>query len=150
MGLFDTDQMADIARIAERSKQLAEPARKSSGAKNIAAEVERISKEVIEYFKDSKAICIRNRRDLHDYVTDMIDAGIGGIDTETTGLDRRDDRIVGASLYYPGGVECYIPSKHIIPVMDEPYADQLDYREVAEEFDRFRQKQTCGNSGAWL
>lgn len=142
MGLFDSEQMADIARIAERSKQLAEPARKLSGSKNVSADVERMSRAVMEYFQDSKAICIRNRQDLHDYVTDMIDAGIGGIDTETTGLDRRDDRVVGASLYFPGGVECYIPSRHIMPIIEEPYADQLDYREIAEEFDRFRQKKT--------
>ena len=142
MGLFTQDQMAEITKIAEKSKQLAAPVKQHGFHKNITARLEQISQVVIDYFKGSEAVCIRDRRTLHDYVTDMIDVGIGGIDTETTGLDRRDDKVVGASLYFPGGVECYIPSKHIIPIMDEPYKDQLDYREVQEEFDRFRQKGT--------
>ncbi len=142
MGLFTQEQMSDIAEIAERSKRLAAPIKKPPNAKNIAQQVEMISQQVIEYFKDSPAKCIHTRQELHDYVTDMIEAGIGGIDTETTGLDRRLDKVVGASLYFPDGVEVYIPSKHIVPIMETPYPGQLDYREVQEEFDRFRQKKT--------
>lgn len=142
MGLFSPEQMSDIAAIAERSKRLAAQIKKPPSARNIAEQVERLSQIVVDYFKDSPAKCIHTRRELHDYVTDMIEAGIGGIDTETTGLDRRLDKIVGSSLYFPDGVEVYIPSKHIVPIMEEPYPGQLDYREVQEEFDRFRQKKT--------
>lgn len=142
MGLFSMAEISEIQAIAEKSKQLEAPKKSQVGKRNIPAQIEAISATVKEYFKDSPAKCCRTRQELHDYVTDMIDAGIGGIDTETTGLDRQKDWIVGSSLYYPGGVEIYIPNKHILPVFEEPYKDQLDYREVKEEFDRFRQKGT--------
>ena len=60
-----------------------------------------------------------------------------GIDTETTGTDVVHDTIVGASLYYPGGVECYIPCKHIVPIFDTPYKNQLTYEEVGQELQLF-------------
>ena len=142
MGLFSMAEISEIQAIAEKSKQLEAPKKSQVGKRNIPAQIEAISATVKEYFKDSPAKCCRTRQELHDYVTDMIDAGIGGIDTETTGLDRQKDWIVGSSLYYPGGVEIYIPNRHILPVFEEPYKDQLDYREVKEEFDRFRQKGT--------
>jgi DNA polymerase I-like protein with 3'-5' exonuclease and polymerase domains len=142
LGLFSMSEINEIQAIAEKSKTLDTAPKKSAGKRNIAGQVEVISQTVQDYFKDSKAICCRSRRELHDYVTDMIDAGIGGIDTETTGLDRQKDWIVGSSLYYPGGTEIYIPNRHILPIFEEPYKDQLDYREVKEEFDRFRQKNT--------
>ena len=59
------------------------------------------------------------------------------LDTETTGLDRINDHIVGASLYCPGQPECYIPMKHLIPIFDQPYKDQLTYEQVGAEFQRF-------------
>ena len=136
LGLFSRAQIAQVNAIAEKSKaSLEQTAPKSTkSTKGLNAELKAMSDAVIEYFKDSPAILITTKEQLHDYVTDMIAAGYGGIDTETTGLDRIRDTIVGASLYYPGGVECYIPSKHLVPIFDAPYKDQLTYEEIGEEF----------------
>ena len=138
MGLFSRAQIAQVNAIAEKSKaSLEQTAPKSTkSTKGLNAELKAMSDAVIEYFKDSPAILITTKEQLHDYITDMIAAGYGGIDTETTGLDRIRDTIVGASLYYPGGVECYIPSKHLVPIFDAPYKDQLTYEEIGEEFQR--------------
>lgn len=136
MSLFNSSQMARINEVAERTKQLNKEKPKAVRVSTINAELNEMSKAVQEYFKDSKAILIRTKDQLHDYVTSCIEAGYAGIDTETTGLDRQNDWIVGASLYYPGGVECYIPMKHLVPIFESPYKGQLSYEEVSEEFKR--------------
>lgn len=128
--------MAKINEVAERAKQLNKEKTKAVRVSTVNAELNEMSKSVQEYFKDSKAILIRTKEQLHDYVTNCIEAGYAGIDTETTGLDRQNDWIVGASLYYPGGVECYIPMKHLVPIFESPYKGQLSYEEVSEEFKR--------------
>ena len=136
MSLFNSSQMAKINEVAERTKQLNKEKPKAVRVSTVNAELNEMSKAVQEYFKDSKAILIRTKDQLHDYVTSCIEAGYAGIDTETTGLDRQNDWIVGASLYYPGGVECYIPMKHLVPIFESPYKGQLSYEEVSEEFKR--------------
>lgn len=136
MSLFNSSQMAKINEVAERTKQLNKEKPKAVRVSTVNAELNEMSKAVQEYFKDSKAILIRTKEQLHEYVTNCIEAGYAGIDTETTGLDRQNDWIVGASLYYPGGVECYIPMKHLVPIFESPYKGQLSYEEVSEEFKR--------------
>lgn len=135
MGLFSKSDISKINEVASRSKHLSEH-KVSTKSKNITSELTDMSNKVIEYFKDSPAILITDPVDLHEYVSELIQSGYAGIDTETTGLDRSYDTIVGASLYYPGGVECYIPMKHLVPLFDEPYKDQLTYEQVSREFQR--------------
>lgn len=134
MKLFSSSQIATINKVAENSKASKSNPKKVD--KNITSELSRISQQVVEYFKDSEAILITTRDELHSYIDKVIEAGIFAYDTETTGLDRFRDHIVGSSLYYPGGVECYIPNKHLVPIFDQPYKNQLDYEDVKAEFDR--------------
>lgn len=133
--LFSAVDAAKIQKSVQKSKQVLKPP-KSTNTKSIANELNVISQSVIEYFQGSEAILITSKDQLHDYVTKVLEAGIAGIDTETTGVDRVEDWVVGASLYYPGGKECYIPMKHIVPIFDTPYRGQLSYEEVREEFER--------------
>lgn len=144
MGLFNPAQMAQINAVAEKSRACIEqtPTSSSTSSKKMNSELNEISKKVIDYFKDSPAILINNKSDLHDYVSKIIDCGYAGIDTETTGLDRIKDTIVGASLYCPGEPECYIPSKHLVPIFDVPYNDQLSYEDIGEELQRIADSDT--------
>lgn len=135
MKLFNQTQIDQINKVAEKSKEALAPP-KSTQKKSINKELNEMMQKVIDYFKDSNAILITNPNQLHDYITKAIEAGYAGIDTETTGLDRIKDTIVGSSLYYPGGVECYIPNKHLVPIFDEPYKNQLTYEDVKKEFQR--------------
>lgn len=135
MKLFSAAQIDQINKVAEKSKSALAPP-KVSKSKSINSELDAMSKKVLEYFKDSKAILITTSEDLHDYVDKVIEFGYAGIDTETTGLDRVNDTVVGASLYYPGGYECYIPIKHLVPIFDQPYKNQLTYDQVQIEFQR--------------
>ena len=138
MGLFTKDQISRINQVAEKSKEIAEfkPSGGTTKARGITNEIAEMSQKVIDYFPDSEAILISTVDELHEYVTKLIDAKICGLDTETTGLDRIKDYVVGASLYYPGGVECYIPMKHRVPIFDELCKGQLTYEEVGKEFQR--------------
>lgn len=141
MKLFNQAQLAEINRVAAKSKTLAQSS-KPINTKSITNDLKAISDKVCEYFKDSEAILITSKDQLHDYVTELISVGIAGIDTETTGLDRIHDTIVGSSLYYPGGVECYIPNKHLIPIFDQPYKGQLSYEDVQDELKRIVESRT--------
>ena len=136
MKLFNAAQIEAINAAAAKSKEtLVKP--KQINTRSINNELAEISQRVIEYFKDSPALLITSVEQLHDYVTEAIESGYCGIDTETTGLDRVKDWVVGASLYYPGGVEVYIPMKHLVPIFDEPCKGQLTYEEVGRELQRF-------------
>ena len=135
MGLFTNEQLSVINEVAQRSKARASPVKKSK-SKISLQQLEEISNAVIGYFTDSKAELITTKEQLHDYITKCIEAGICAIDTETTGVNRIRDTIVGTSIYYPGGVEVYIPSKHIDPILDTLYSRQLTYEEIGEEYQR--------------
>lgn len=142
MGLFSQTKMDEINAIAEKSKEILKPLKSSKSITSSQHEIQESTKAVLEYFKDSPAILITSKAQLHEYVQKAIESGYCGIDTETTGLDRIHDTIVGASLYYPGGVECYIPCKHLAPVFEVPYEGQLTYEEVGEELQLFVEAKT--------
>ncbi len=135
MGLFSASQLDKINAIAAKSNEALKPSN-AVVTKSINDDLIAISQKVQDYFKDSKAIRIRTKQELHDYVTKCIEVGYAGIDTETTGLDRIHDTIVGFSLYTPGLDECYIPCKHLVPIFDTPCKDQLTYQECGEEIQR--------------
>lgn len=129
MALFSSAQIEQINQVAAKSQEALQPP-KAAKPKTVNNELNEMSKKVEEYFKDSPAILINDVIMLNRYIDACIEAGYVGIDTETTGLDRIHDTIVGVSLYYPGGVECYIPSKHLVPIFDEPYKGQLSYEVI--------------------
>lgn len=130
--------MDKFKEVAEKSKQVSEP-QKTVKSKSINKELNEISDLVVSYFKDSNAILITDKESLSSYIDAIIEFGYAGIDTETTGLDRIHDHLVGASLYVPGKPEAYIPMKHLVPIFEVPYKGQLSYEEVAEEFKRIEE-----------
>lgn len=135
MGLFSSSVTQMINDIAAKSNEQVEQTT-TVNPKSMNDELNRMSKQVEEYFKDSPAILITSIEELHKYVDKCIENGYAGIDSETTGLDRIHDYIVGFSLYTPGLPECYIPIKHIVPLFETPYKNQLTYEECAVELQR--------------
>lgn len=57
-------------------------------------------------------ILINTEEELNSYINKILEKGICGLDTETTGLNVFKDKVVGASLYVPGSKPCYIPLRH--------------------------------------
>ena len=136
MGLFSQDQMDQINAVAAKSKEVLKPIQVNKSITSTQHEIDESTRAVLEYFGDSPAILITSVEQLHDYITEAIKSGYCALDTETTGLDRIHDTIVGFSLYYPGGVECYIPNKHMVPIFETPYKNQLTYEECGRELRR--------------
>lgn len=135
MKLFKQADVDKINAVAAKSKEVIAPP-KVTKVKTMTNDLQEMSQRVIEYFKDSESGLIERKDQLHDYIDKCIEAGIAGIDTETTGLDRQKDWIVGSSLYYPGGHEAYIPNKHIVPIFENLYPNQLTYEDCKKEFQR--------------
>lgn len=135
MALFSSTQIDKINKVAAQSKEVLAPP-KQTKPKSVNNELIEMSAKVEEYFKDSDALLISSKEMLHEYVDHCIQFGYAGIDCETTGLDRVHDTLVGVSLYAPGKPECYIPSKHLIPIFEQPYKGQLTYEEIASELQR--------------
>lgn len=135
-GLFSQAQIDQINAVAAKSKAELKPV-KSSG--NISAKqrlIDESSRQVLEYFKDSPAKLVTTREELHEYIQKAIEFGYCAIDTETTGKDTVHDTIVGFSLYYPGDVEIYVPSKHKT-LVETYYKNQLSYEDIGNELQFF-------------
>lgn len=146
MGLFSKAQLDVINQAAKKSNEPLKSAKPVS-TRSITTELANISKVVQEYFANSKAILIQTEEDLHTYINNSIESGYLSIDTETTGLDRIKDYIVGVCLYYPGGVEAYIPIKHRAPILEELYRNQLTYEQVSKELQRVLDTGSCNQGG---
>ena len=136
MKLFSQSQIEEINKVAEKTKQTLETPKSTISNSKMNSRLAEMSADVQEYFKDSDSVLITSKAQLHEYIDHIIEYGYCSLDTETTGLDRVRDTIVGSSLYVPGQPECYIPNKHKVPIFDEPYKDQLTYSECHDEFQR--------------
>lgn len=134
MGLFSPSAVNQINAIAAKSKELVPQEKPVSSS--ITDTLKVLSQQVLDYFSDSEAELIHDKETLHRYVDRCIAYGYAGIDTETTGLDRIRDTIVGWSLYVPGQHEVYIPCKHKMPIFETYYPGQLSYEDCAEEIRR--------------
>lgn len=139
MSLFSSADIAKINKTAKQSTKLLDPKAKSTKSnKSITSQLEQIYANLTKYFADSEAILIKDEQQLDEYVDKAIDEVYVGIDTETTGLDRQNDTIVGMSLYFMNGTECYIPNKHLVPIFDEPYSGQLTYSQCAKALEKMK------------
>ena len=134
MGLFSPSTVSQINAIAAKSKELVPQEKPVSTS--VTDTINAMSQEVMDYFKDSPAKPVTTVEDLHDYVSACIEYGYAGIDTETTGLDRIRDYVVGWSLYTPGHPEIYVPCKHRMPIFESLYPNQLTYEQCQSELQR--------------
>lgn len=134
--LFSSSDLAKINQVAAISNTSLEPPKTKQKYSSLTTELTARSHEVQTYFSDSEAELITTKEQLHDYISAIIEFGYAGIDTETTGLDRIKDTIVGMSLYVPGKPEVYIPIKHIVPIFEIPYPHQLPYEDIQPELQR--------------
>lgn len=98
---------------------------------NIKAMVE---KNLGKYKKDY--IIISDIDSLTRYIDKCIENNVISIDTETTGLDPIQDKIVGICIYTPDLKPAYIPINHISYVTGVKAEGQLDVKDCKQEFDR--------------
>ena len=75
MGLFSQAKMDEINAIAEKSKEILKPLKSSKSITSSQHEIQESTKAVLEYFKDSPAILITSKAQLHEYVQKAIESG---------------------------------------------------------------------------
>ena len=85
-------------------------------------------------FKDDYII-IQDISILHDYFSKCLDNHIISIDTETTGLNPIEDKIVGLCIYTPDQPAAYVPINHISYITGIRVDEQLTEKEVCQEMD---------------
>lgn len=80
---------------------------------------------------------IRDRDELHRYISKCIENGVLALDTETNNsLDPLTCLIMGACLYTPNEKQAYVPIHHVNRVTNERLPNQLTENDLKEEFSR--------------
>lgn len=79
---------------------------------------------------------ITNEDDLKRYMKKVNEYGIAALDTETTGLDPINDKLVGYSIYVPGEKPAYVPIYHT-DIQENLVDGNINIDTVSKEF------QTC-------
>ena len=84
-GLFSQAQIDQINAVAANSRAELKPVKTTGSISSKQKAIDAACREVLDYFKDSPAILITTREELHTYILNAIASGYCGIDTETTG-----------------------------------------------------------------
>ena len=136
-GRTQDKQIAGKSKIAKRATTVVR------GGNDLLGRITQIKSMVeknLGKYKDDYII-IRDRDTLSAYFVNCFQNGIISIDTETTGLDPIQDKIVGVCLYTPNNPAAYIPINHISYITGERVENQLTEAEVAFEFKGIEQCQ---------
>ena len=141
MALFDTYSRSSKeidAALKEKLKKKAQP-KKNSKSNNLLTRVnmikERVEKNLGEYKNDYK-ILIKDE-EIIEYFDHMLANGICAIDTETTGLNIFQDKVVGICLYTEGEKASYIPLNHISSIYQTRIQNQADNNLVKKQLERY-------------
>ena len=105
---------------------------------NIMDKLKQDVERVLAKYKDS-VIVLRTEQEVEDYFNSVILSGYLAIDTETTGLNCIDDKVVGTCLYFPGGKACYIPHLHTSLLTGTLLNNQISYGFLKSQFERAMQ-----------
>ena len=90
-----------------------------------------VEKNLGRFANDYEIITSKQR--LQDYLKRCVLNNVISIDTETTGLDPIQDKIVGLCLYTPNEKAVYVPINHISYITNQRLENQLNEEEVADE-----------------
>lgn len=140
MALFDTYSRSSKEldkKVKEKIDKKLQP-KKNSKSNNLLTRVnlirERVTNNLGEYQNDY--IILIKDEDIKNYFNKIIESGICAIDTETTGLNIFEDKIVGICLYVEGEKASYIPLNHISSIYGTRIENQANIDLVKEEMKR--------------
>ena len=140
MALFDTYSRSSKEldkKVKEKIEKKTQP-KKNSKSNNLLTRVnlirERVANNLGEYQNDY--IILVKDEDIINYFNKIIESGICAIDTETTGLNIFEDKIVGICLYVEGEKASYIPLNHISSIYGTRIENQANLDLVKEQMKR--------------
>ena len=140
MALFDTYSRSSKEldkKVKEKIEKKTQP-KKNSKSNNLLTRVnlirERVANNLGEYQNDY--IILIKDEDIINYFNKIIESGICAIDTETTGLNIFEDKIVGICLYVEGEKASYIPLNHISRIYGTRIENQANLDLVKEQMKR--------------
>ena len=116
-------------RLKEKLIKKAQPTKKGK-ANNLLARINAI-RERGEY-KDDYNILMKDE-EIKKYFNHIRANGVCAIDTETTGLDFFEDKVVGICLYTEGENASYIPLNHISSIYQTRLENQASIELVQQE-----------------
>ena len=91
---------------------------------------------ILGKFKDD-TVTIRDKQQLHDYISKAIDNGVIAVDTETNNsLDAITCKIMGLCIYTPGMKNAYVPINHTNYESGKLIPNQLTEQDLHEELER--------------
>ena len=140
MALFDTYSRSSKEldkKLKEKIDKKLQP-KKNSKSNNLLTRVnlirERVANNLGEYQNDY--IILVKDEEVKNYFDKIIKSGICAIDTETTGLNIFEDKIVGICLYIEGEKASYIPLNHISSIYGTRIENQANIDLVKEQLKR--------------
>lgn len=123
-------------RTAAQPIEIPKSLQKKKVIKNLDSVIEECKKITEKYA--GRYICIEDKDVLIDYIDNILANKRAGIDTETTGLDIFNDKVIGFSLYTPGMKACYVPMLHISRFTGQVDPHQLSVPFCAEQLNRLK------------
>ena len=123
------------SEIAKRTKKKAkQPTVRNGGLLASLSQIKiRVDELLGKYADNYEIVTTKNR--LIEYFENANKVGYIAIDTETTGLDPMQDKIVGLCLYTEGEKGVYVPINHVSYITGDRIENQLTEKEVAYCFD---------------
>ena len=123
-------------RTLQQPIEIPKSLQKKKTIKNIDSVIEECKKITEKYA--GRYICIDDKDVLIDYIDHILANKRAGLDTETTGLDIFNDKVIGFSLFTPGMKACYVPMLHISRFTGQVDPHQLDVPFCAQQLQRLR------------
>jgi DNA polymerase I-like protein with 3'-5' exonuclease and polymerase domains len=142
MALFDvpirpnrSNDTAIAKKANKANKAFATTIKGGGGILGRISEIKAMVEQNLGKYKD-EYIVIQSEEVLHNYITACVENGDIAIDTETTGLDPMQDKIVGMSIYTKGQKAAYIPINHVSYVTGVKADGQLSVEVIRQELQR--------------
>lgn len=145
MALFNTYSRTSKEMDKALKEKMAKKAKPKGGkANNLLTRINNIKQKVEENLGEYKDdyIVLTKDDEIRDYFETARKNKLVSIDTETTGLNYFQDKIVGISLYSEGQKASYIPLNHISSIYQTRIDGQADIDLVREELKRCNEDNT--------
>lgn len=126
-----------VSKLKTNTKQPTTTIR-GGGLLSQISQIKSIVDQYLGKYKDLYQI-ITTKKELDEYMKDIDRDTYIAIDTETTGLDPMQDKIVGLCLYAKNHKPCYVPINHVSYITSERVDNQLTEKEVANSIRKLEQ-----------